>query len=60
MSYLVFEIVVNQYVQVFGFLFFSLRNSMLMVKTWVPEKTVPIRGTQNPSIIKSVYLWGKQ
>jgi hypothetical protein len=44
MGYLAFKTVVNQYVQVFGFLFFSLRNSILMVKTWVPEKTVPIGG----------------
>jgi hypothetical protein len=39
-----FEIIVNQSVQVLELLLFSLRNSRLMVKAWVQAKVVPIGG----------------
>jgi hypothetical protein len=49
MSYLVFEIVVNQYVQILEFLLFRLRNFRFMVKAWVNTKNSPNQGDlKNP------------
>jgi hypothetical protein len=59
MSYLVFGIMFNQYVWVLKFLLFSLRNSKLMVKTWVTAKTISIRGLFKYPWWWSQYIYGK-